>query len=107
MELRVTDWRRIWSQYIFDGFSKSFPDTRANDWKLLCFSAFGRHGKGGRRGLVICARANAFQRDNPDAEVHLLDAGHFALESKGEETAGIIREFFGRAVRRSSLSAAH
>jgi len=47
------------------------------------------------------------QRDNPDAEVHLVDAGQFALESKGEEIAGIIREFLGRAVNRSSLSVDH
>jgi pimeloyl-ACP methyl ester carboxylesterase len=51
--------------------------------------------------------AKAFQRDNPDAEVHLLDAGHFALETKGEETAGIVREFLGRAVSRLSLSVPH
>jgi len=46
--------------------------------------------------------AEAFKRDNPDAEVHLLDAGHFALETKGEEIAGIIREFLERAASRSS-----
>jgi pimeloyl-ACP methyl ester carboxylesterase len=40
--------------------------------------------------------AEAFKRDNPNAEVHLLDAGHFALESKGEEIAAIIREFLAR-----------
>jgi pimeloyl-ACP methyl ester carboxylesterase len=51
--------------------------------------------------------AKAFQRDDRNAEVHLLDAGHFALESKGEEIARIIRGFLGRAVSRSSLSAAH
>jgi pimeloyl-ACP methyl ester carboxylesterase len=51
--------------------------------------------------------AKALQRDNPDAEVHLVDAGHFALESKEEEIAGIIREFLGRAVSRSSLSVDH
>jgi hypothetical protein len=39
--------------------------------------------------------------------VHLVDDGHFALESKGEEIAGIIREFLGGAVSRSSLSVAH
>jgi len=46
--------------------------------------------------------AEAFKRDNPDAEVHLLDTGHFALETKGEEIAGIIREFLERAASRSS-----
>jgi pimeloyl-ACP methyl ester carboxylesterase len=37
--------------------------------------------------------AKAFKRDNQDAEIHLLDAGHFALESKGPEIAAIIRDF--------------
>lgn len=37
--------------------------------------------------------AEAFKRDNPDAEVHLLDAGHFALESHGPEIVAIIRDF--------------
>jgi len=34
--------------------------------------------------------------DNPDAEVHLLEAGHFALESQGPEIAVIIRDFLAR-----------
>jgi pimeloyl-ACP methyl ester carboxylesterase len=40
--------------------------------------------------------AQAFKRDNPDTEVHLLDAGHFALESHAPEIAGIIRDFLTR-----------
>jgi pimeloyl-ACP methyl ester carboxylesterase len=40
--------------------------------------------------------AKAFKRDNPDAEVHLLDAGHFALESHAPEIAAIIRDFLAR-----------
>jgi pimeloyl-ACP methyl ester carboxylesterase len=40
--------------------------------------------------------AQAFRRDNPDAEVHLLDAGHFALESHASEIAAIIRDFLAR-----------
>lgn len=40
--------------------------------------------------------ARAFRRDLPDAEVHLLDSGHFALESHLEEIAGHIRGFLAR-----------
>ena len=40
--------------------------------------------------------AEAFKRDIPDAEIHLLDAGHFALETKGEEIAGFTRDFLRR-----------
>lgn len=40
--------------------------------------------------------AEAFRRDNPDAEVHLFDAGHFALETHGSEIAEVILTFLGR-----------
>ncbi|MCZ4602448.1 alpha/beta hydrolase [Streptomyces sp. Lzd4kr] len=40
--------------------------------------------------------ARAFQRDLPNAEVHLIESGHFALESHLEEIAGYIREFLAR-----------
>ncbi|MFI1657713.1 alpha/beta fold hydrolase [Streptomyces sp. NPDC020472] len=45
------------------------------------------------------AGAEAFARDLPDAEIHLLDAGHFALETHGEEIAGLVRGFLGRHVK--------
>jgi hypothetical protein len=32
------------------------------------------------------------------ASYHLLDAGHFALESNGDEIAALIREFLGKHV---------
>lgn len=40
--------------------------------------------------------AEAYTRDVPDAEVHLLDAGHFALETHHREIAAHIRDFLGR-----------
>jgi pimeloyl-ACP methyl ester carboxylesterase len=46
--------------------------------------------------FFLPAGAAAFKRDNPNAEIHLLDAGHFALESQGPEIATIIRDFLGR-----------
>ncbi len=42
--------------------------------------------------------ARAFLRDLPDAELHLLDAGHFALESHGKEIADLIRGFLHRTL---------
>ncbi|MGH3083109.1 MAG: alpha/beta fold hydrolase [Gaiellaceae bacterium] len=44
------------------------------------------------------AGAEAFKRDLPEAELHLLDTGHFALEEEGEFIASRIREFLGRTV---------
>ncbi|APA95093.1 alpha/beta fold hydrolase [Nocardia seriolae] len=40
--------------------------------------------------------ARAYLRDLPDAELHLLDAGHFALETHGPEISALIRDFLGR-----------
>jgi pimeloyl-ACP methyl ester carboxylesterase len=40
--------------------------------------------------------ARAFADDVPDAEIHLLDGGHFLLESAGDEVAALIRDFMAR-----------
>ena len=46
--------------------------------------------------FFLPAGAKAFTRDNPDAEVHFYDTGHFALETHVREIASAIREFLGR-----------
>jgi len=46
--------------------------------------------------FFLPAGVEAFKRDNPEAEIHLLNAGHFALESHGPEIAAIIRDFLDR-----------
>jgi pimeloyl-ACP methyl ester carboxylesterase len=43
--------------------------------------------------------AEAFRRDIPNAEVHFLDTGHFALETHAKEIAERIREFLGHNLR--------
>jgi pimeloyl-ACP methyl ester carboxylesterase len=40
--------------------------------------------------------ARAYARDNPNAELHLLDTGHFALEDKLAEMTKLIRDFLSR-----------
>jgi pimeloyl-ACP methyl ester carboxylesterase len=40
--------------------------------------------------------ARAFARDLPDAEIHLLDGGHFVLESAGDKVAELIHGFLGK-----------
>jgi pimeloyl-ACP methyl ester carboxylesterase len=37
-----------------------------------------------------------YRRDVPSAEVHVLDAGHFALDTKAEEMAALVRAFMNR-----------
>jgi len=42
--------------------------------------------------------ARAYLRDLPDAEVHLLDAGHWVLETAFEESVQLLRDFLDRHV---------
>jgi pimeloyl-ACP methyl ester carboxylesterase len=44
----------------------------------------------------IAAGAEAFKRDLPDAEIHLLDAGHFALDEQNDEIASLILAFLAK-----------
>jgi pimeloyl-ACP methyl ester carboxylesterase len=47
----------------------------------------------------IAAGATAFRQDLPNAEIHLLDAGHFALDEKADEIASLIIEFMAKHPR--------
>lgn len=40
--------------------------------------------------------AEGYKRDVPGAELHVLDAGHFALDEKTEEVARLTRDFMAR-----------
>lgn len=42
--------------------------------------------------------AHPYLRDIPDAELHLLDTGHFALEDKLDEIAPLMNDFLDRAL---------
>jgi pimeloyl-ACP methyl ester carboxylesterase len=52
---------------------------------------WGRHDP-----FFTIAGAQAYRRDVPDAELHLLDAGHFALETHAAEITQLMREFLAR-----------
>jgi pimeloyl-ACP methyl ester carboxylesterase len=43
--------------------------------------------------------AEAYKRDIPDAEVHFLETGHFALETHVEQIAAAMRDFFDRHLK--------
>ena len=49
--------------------------------------------------------AEAFKRDNPNAEVHFYDTGHFALETHHAEIAATILDFLGRKLGTKAKSA--
>jgi pimeloyl-ACP methyl ester carboxylesterase len=44
----------------------------------------------------IAPGAEAYLRDLPKAELHLIDAGHFAVEERPQEIAGYILAFLGK-----------
>jgi pimeloyl-ACP methyl ester carboxylesterase len=44
--------------------------------------------------------ARAFERDAADAEIHLLDGGHFLLESAGPQVADLMLSFLKRVITR-------
>jgi pimeloyl-ACP methyl ester carboxylesterase len=48
--------------------------------------------------------AEAFKRDNPNAEVHFYDTGHFALETHTQEIAAAIRDFLGRKLAKQIVA---
>jgi pimeloyl-ACP methyl ester carboxylesterase len=48
--------------------------------------------------FFIPAGAEAYKRDNPKAEVHFLDTGHFAIETHGAEIAARMLEFLDRNI---------
>jgi pimeloyl-ACP methyl ester carboxylesterase len=50
--------------------------------------------------------AKAFLRDLPNAELHLLDSGHFALEDKSDEILSLMRDFLDRHFLTSASPAA-
>ncbi len=49
--------------------------------------------------IFVVDGADPYKRDLPNAEIHLIDTGHFALETHGQEIAGLIRDFLGRSLR--------
>jgi pimeloyl-ACP methyl ester carboxylesterase len=49
--------------------------------------------------IFVAAGAAPYQRDLPGAKIHLLDTGHFALETHGNEIAKLIRDFLGKHLK--------
>ena len=40
-----------------------------------------------------------FKKDLPDAEIHLVDSGHFALETHAKEISELIKDFLKRKLK--------
>ena len=54
---------------------------------------------GKRDPAFIAAGAKAYLRDLPNAELHLIDAGHFAVEEKAAEIAQYVLDFMAKLPR--------
>jgi pimeloyl-ACP methyl ester carboxylesterase len=81
-------------------------DYRSNVARYPAFQAYFREHQppllavwGKHDPFFIPPGAEAYKRDLPEAEVHLLDTGHFALETHANEIAGYIRDFLGRKLK--------
>src|ERR1051325_300177 len=57
--------------------------------------------------IFPAAGAEPYKRDLKTLEYHLLDAGHFALETNGDEIAELMREFLGKHVGRTGRPRRH
>lgn len=55
--------------------------------------------------IFPAAGAEPYKRDLKDLEYHLIDTGHFALETHGQEIADLIRSFLKRKVDSPSVAA--
>src|SRR5262249_40171044 len=53
--------------------------------------------------IFPAAGAEPYKRDLKTLEYHLLDAGHFALETNGDEIAKLMREFLGKHVGKKEV----
>ena len=49
--------------------------------------------------FFLPAGAEAWKRDIPNADIHLYDTGHFALETHGKKIIPLIREFLDKNIR--------
>ena len=80
-------------------------DYRSNVALYPAFQAYFRKNQppflavwGKNDPAFVPAGALAYQRDLPRAEVHLLDTGHFALETHATEIGNIMLDFLDRTV---------
>jgi pimeloyl-ACP methyl ester carboxylesterase len=78
-------------------------DYRSNVALYPEFQAFFRKQRppllaawGKNDAFFVPAGAEAYKRDLPDAEIHLLDTGHFALETHAAEIGALMRDFLKR-----------
>ena len=73
-----------------------YPEWQAylRDYQPPTLIVWGEHDE-----IFPPAGAEPYKGDLENLEYHLLDTGHFALETHGQEIADLMREFLGREIR--------
>ena len=86
-----------------------FYDTKSNLQDYAKWQAYFREHQpptlvvwGKNSGLVTAEGANMYKRDLNDAEIHLFNTGHFALEEDLYPIAALMRDFLGRKVTKDN-----
>jgi pimeloyl-ACP methyl ester carboxylesterase len=86
-----------------------FHDYRTNVASYPAWHAYFREHKppilaawGDKDIFFLPPGAEAFKRDQPEAEVRFVDAGHFALETHSAEIGALIVEFLGRKLSKAA-----
>ena len=72
---------------LYPKFQEWFRETQ-----VPTLVAWGKHDP-----FFVVAGAEAYKRDLPNAEFHLLDAGHFAGETETQDIANFILNFLAKA----------
>ncbi|MFI2202545.1 alpha/beta fold hydrolase [Streptomyces sp. NPDC020192] len=77
-----------------------YPDFHAyfRDSQVPLLAVWGAHDE-----IFVPEGALAFRRDLPEAEIHLLPTGHFALETHTDQIATLMRDFLGRRLPSPTL----
>jgi pimeloyl-ACP methyl ester carboxylesterase len=74
---------------------------RERPWTTCTRIDLSRTDRAGKNDKIFPdAGAGPCKRDLKTLEYHLLDAGHFTLETNGDEIAGLIREFLDKHMAR-------
>ncbi|WP_208114006.1 alpha/beta fold hydrolase [Actinomycetospora succinea] len=91
---------RLFADYVSN--PPLYPALHAmlRETRVPVLAVWGRHDE-----IFGPAGARAFLDDAPDAEVHLLDGGHFLLESHLDDVAPIISDFLRRRAGTGAVAA--
>ncbi|MCJ1376690.1 hypothetical protein MMC20_007935 [Loxospora ochrophaea] len=102
-ESYTLDWALLQRPGIIDIQLDLFYDYRTNVALYPKFQEYFRNSQvpllavwGKYDQFFVPAGAEAYKRDLPNAEIHLIEAAHFAVEEKTEEIADLMKNFLGR-----------